>query len=65
MKKRDYDRLSSLRVRPEIHRAVKVQAAREGVSLIDLADDMIQRALKDRDTTRLKGRKVTRVPSPD
>jgi hypothetical protein len=55
MRQRTYDNLKSIRVRPTLHSRMKEQAAREGLSVIDLADQIVGEALADRkkQTSRL------------
>jgi hypothetical protein len=64
--KRDYKTLSALRVRPALHKAIKVAAAMDGKTVADLADEIFARAMEERqETTRMRARKVTRLRSPD
>jgi HicB family len=54
MKERTYEALSNLRVRPELHRRVKTAASREGLSILDFVEEIIEPALqaKEGQTTR-------------
>jgi hypothetical protein len=66
-KPREHDPPGYLRVQPELHKKIKILAVQEGRSLGDLSDELVGKALKEREreTARLRQQgRITRIPSP-